>query len=116
MARDLGADVLKGHLRYPSETGGWQLGTLDFDEYLAHYRDQRVVVIIAPIGPPEPVTFRCESCGFVLYRPGPCPRCPRPEAEPDAELSETGEGTDVLDQVARLLDDDEDLPSLLGRV
>jgi hypothetical protein len=40
----------------------------------------------------------------------------RQGAEPAAELSETGEGTDVLDQVARLLDDDEDLPSLLGRV
>lgn len=23
LARNLGADVLKGHLRYPSETGGW---------------------------------------------------------------------------------------------
>jgi hypothetical protein len=123
LARDLGAEVLTGHLRYPSETGGWQLGDLDFDEHLAHFRDQPCVVIIAPIGPPEPATYRCGICGFVMQRPAPCPRCARQVAELAAELAgemtETGEGRDVLDQVAELLDGedaDDDLESPLGRV
>ena len=33
LAREVGATVLSGHLRYPSETGSWQLGDLDLDEF-----------------------------------------------------------------------------------
>ena len=29
MADEVGADILQGVLRYPSDTGGWQLGDLD---------------------------------------------------------------------------------------
>ncbi len=32
---EIGAHFFKGHLRYPSETGGWQLGDLDLDEYVS---------------------------------------------------------------------------------
>ena len=39
IAREIGADVLLGVLRYPSATGGWQLGNLDLSEHLARYRD-----------------------------------------------------------------------------
>jgi hypothetical protein len=38
IAGEIGADVLAGALRYPSETGGWQLGDLDLSEYLDFYR------------------------------------------------------------------------------
>ena len=54
-----------------------------------------------------------------MHRPGPCPRCARPVAELAAELAgEMTEGRDVLDQVAELLeeDDDVDLESPLGGV
>lgn len=59
-----------------------------------------------------------------MQRPAPCPRCARQVAELAAELAgemaETGEGLDVLDQVAELLDgeegDDEDLEAPLGGV
>ena len=34
---EVGADVLEGDLRYPSETGGWRLGDLDLSEYLDRY-------------------------------------------------------------------------------
>ena len=36
IAAEIGADVLEGALRYPSETGGWQLGDLDLSEYFAY--------------------------------------------------------------------------------
>jgi hypothetical protein len=49
IAREIGAIFLKGHLRYPSATGGWQLGDLDLDEYLAKFRDRKLVLIVAPI-------------------------------------------------------------------
>jgi hypothetical protein len=39
IAGETGAEVLRGPLRYPSETGGWQLGDLDLSEYLSKYRD-----------------------------------------------------------------------------
>jgi hypothetical protein len=41
IASQIGACVLAGDLRCPSETGGWQLGDLDFSEYLDRCRDQR---------------------------------------------------------------------------
>jgi hypothetical protein len=47
IAREVGAEVLEGNLRYPSATGGWQLGDVDLGEYLERYRDQRLKVILA---------------------------------------------------------------------
>jgi hypothetical protein len=38
-AEETGAEVLRGALRYPSESGGWQLGDIDLSEHLAGYRD-----------------------------------------------------------------------------
>jgi hypothetical protein len=38
-AEETGAEVLRGALCYPSESGGWQLGDTDFSEHLAKYRD-----------------------------------------------------------------------------
>jgi hypothetical protein len=34
-ARETGAEVLRGDLHYPSYSGGWQLGDVDFSEHLA---------------------------------------------------------------------------------
>jgi hypothetical protein len=66
IARELGADVLEGTLRYPSATNGWQLGDIDLSENLDRYRDQRLVLIVAPIGEAEPATYTCGVCGFVM--------------------------------------------------
>ena len=38
IAGEVGADVLRGVLSYPSETGGWQLR--DLDKYLTRYRER----------------------------------------------------------------------------
>ena len=40
----------RGALRYPSYSGGWQLGDLDLSEHLDRYRDHEIVVIIASMG------------------------------------------------------------------
>jgi hypothetical protein len=46
-AEETGAEVLRGDLRYPSYSGGGQLGDIDFSEHLAKYRDHEVVKVVA---------------------------------------------------------------------
>jgi len=103
IAGEVGAEVLAGHLRYPSATGGWQLDDIDLDEYLARHRDRRLVLIIAPVSGEEPMTFTCAICGFVMERAGECPQCRLQVEEAARGMVETGEERDVLDQVADLL-------------
>lgn len=108
IAGEVGAEVLRGVLRYPSDTGGWQLGDLDLDEYLALFRDQRLVLIIAPVRELEQMTFTCGVCGFVMEMAGECPRCGLQIEEAAPETEYTSEERDVIDQVADLLDGGED--------
>jgi len=75
IAREVGAEVLEGTLRYPSESGSWQLGDVDLGKYLDRYRDQRLVLILAPLGGVEKETFTCGVCGFVMGELQECPRC-----------------------------------------
>ena len=75
IAAETGAEVLRGPLRYPSESGGWQLGDLDLSEHLSQYRDCEVTVIIAATGEAEPERVICGICGFVMDEVGECPRC-----------------------------------------
>jgi hypothetical protein len=75
MADEVGAEVLRGPLRYPSESGGWQLGDLDLSEYLSKYRDCELVLVIAAMGEAEEGPIICGICGFVLDEVGDCPRC-----------------------------------------
>jgi hypothetical protein len=127
LAREVGAEVLEGHLRYPSETGGWTLsvlrrqgaealGELDLDEYLAKFRDRKLVLLVAPIsegltrGQDEPATVTCGICGFVMSEAGECAsplvtiRCKLEIAERARGYADTGEDRDVVDQVADWLD------------
>jgi len=105
IAREIGADVLSGIVRYPSETGGWQLGDLNLSEYLDRYRDQRLVLIIAPIGEAEPATYTCGVCGFVMNQVGECPRCKLAVEEELVRPNRWDETPDILDQVRELLDE-----------
>jgi hypothetical protein len=75
IAQETGADVIRGALRYPSESGGWQVDTVDLNEHLAQYRDHNVVVIIAAMGEAEPDKFICGICGFAMDELAECPRC-----------------------------------------
>jgi hypothetical protein len=73
IARETGAEVLRGTLRYPSESGGWQLGDLDLSEHLDKYRDRDLVVIIASVGKAEVEQVVGGVCGFALNQVGECP-------------------------------------------
>ena len=74
-AEETGSEVLRGPLRYPSESGGWQLGDIDLSEHLAQYRDCEVVLVIAATGKAEQGQVMCGICGFALNEVGECPRC-----------------------------------------
>ena len=77
-AEETGAEVLRGALRYPSESGGWQLGDIDLSEYLAKYRDRELVVTVSSIGKAGEVQrekYICGICGFALTELAECPRC-----------------------------------------
>ncbi len=104
IAQETGAEVLRGALRYPSDSGGWQLGSVDLSEYLAKYRDQELVIIIASTGKAHDEKKEevvCGICGFALDKVGECPRCKfqnamiaeelRKKAETDAFLREVEE-------------------------
>ena len=75
IAQETGAEVIRGALRYPSESGGWQVSDVDLGEHLSQYRDYNVVVIIAATGEAEPEKFVCGVCGFAMDELGACPRC-----------------------------------------
>ncbi len=83
IAAEVGAEVITGVLRYPSESGGLQLGAVDLGEYLARHRDRRLVLIIAAVD----------------------------ESEDTVQDVEAGDGRDVLDQVRDLLDEETDATS-----
>lgn len=105
IAGEIGADVLTGTLRYPSDTGSWQLGAIDLGEYLDRYRNQRLVLIIAALGEADPMTYTCGVCGFMMNEAGECPRCKLTLRERAHEWEDTGEERSVFDQVKDLLAD-----------
>jgi hypothetical protein len=96
IAEETGAEVLRGALRYPSESGGWQLGDVDLGEHLEKYRDRDVVVIIAPVGEAEAKQVVCGICGFVLNEVGECPRCKLITEEAAKELKAQREAQEAL--------------------
>ena len=105
IAGEVGADVLKGDLSYPSVTGSWQLGDLDLGEYLDCYRGKRLVLIIAPVGDAPSPTYTCGICDFVMNELGECPRCKSEIAARAQEYEWQVRTPDVLDQVRDLLDE-----------
>ena len=74
-AEETGGEVFRGALRYPSDSGGWQLGDVDLSEHLDKYRDREIVLIIASVGEAGKEQVICGVCGFVLDGVGECPRC-----------------------------------------
>ena len=96
IAQETGAEVLRGALRYPSESGGWQLGELDLSAHLEQYSGHELVVIIASQGKTEAGQVICGICGFVLNEVGECPRCRVAAREGAKRLKERGEALDAL--------------------
>jgi hypothetical protein len=73
IAREVGAEVVEGDLRYPSVTGSWQLGDVDLGEYLDRYRDQRLMVVFVPLGEAETKPVIWSICRFVMVEVGSVP-------------------------------------------
>ena len=51
------------------------MGDVDLGEHLDRYRDQRMMVVLVPLGDAEAETFTCGVCGFVMNSLQECPRC-----------------------------------------
>ncbi len=96
IALETGAEVLRGALRYPSESGGWRLGDLDLSEHLDKYRDQQLLVIIGSLGRAGVERVICGICGFALNDVGGCPRCKLVTEEAAKELKERQEAEEAL--------------------
>ena len=113
-AEETGAEVLCGALRYPSDSGGWQVGDIDLSEHLAKYRDHEVVIVIASVGKAgqvEKEKYVCGICGFALTELGDCPRC-KMQIEETAKGLRKEQDRDALfreiDQIVEEQWDDED--------
>ena len=74
LAKETGDEVLRGPLRYPSETGGWQLGDIDPSAHLSKYRDYELVLVITATGKAEEQII-CGICGAALDKVEECPWC-----------------------------------------
>jgi hypothetical protein len=96
IAQEPGVEVLRGALRYPSESGGWQLGELDLSEYLDKYHDQEFMVIIGSLGKAETERVKCGICGFALNEVGECPLCELITRETARELKERQKAQEAL--------------------
>ena len=109
IAEETGAEVLRGPLRYPSETGGWQLGDLDLSAHLSQYRDHEITIIIAATGKAEPERFICGICGFVMDELQDCPRCKEIDAETVRRLKARQEKrAALLREVEEILRDEDE--------
>jgi len=108
IADEVGAEVLRGALRYPSNSGGWQSGELDLSEHLARYRDHELMVIIAPIGRASEVDrtrYICGICGFAMTELGECPRCKMQDREDAEGLRRRQKRQQVLKEVGQIVDE-----------
>jgi hypothetical protein len=81
------------------------MGDLDLSGYLDRYRDQRLVLIILPIGDAEPATYTCGVCGFVMNEVRECSRCKLAIKEGVAGPDSGDDTPDILDQVDWLITD-----------
>lgn len=99
IAEEAGAVVIDGALRYPSETGGWQLGGIDLGEFLAQYRGQQVVLIVAPVGEADPDVILCGICGFPLEAATDCPRCKLASEQAAKALKRAANERRLMDEI-----------------
>ena len=74
IAQEIGAEVIRGPVRYPSEMGDIAVGDVDIGEYLYELKDQEVMLIIAPLGPVEELPVICGLCR-TPYTDDQCPTC-----------------------------------------
>ena len=74
MAQEVGAEVIRGPVRYPGKLGDIEVGGVDIGEYLYELKDQEVMLVIAPIGLVEEPPILCGLCR-TPYDGDECPTC-----------------------------------------
>ena len=74
MAQEIDAEVIRGQVRYPSNTGDIEVGGVDIGEYLYELKGQEVMVVVAPLGPIDEPPIICGLCGMP-YEGTECPTC-----------------------------------------
>jgi len=99
IAQEIGAEVIRGPVRYPGRLGDIDVGGVGIGEYLYELKDQEVMLVIVPIGPVEELPIICGLCG-TPYTDDECPTCKteREDAKRVIEdrLTKNGEETDGL--------------------
>ena len=107
IAEETGAEVLRGPLRYPSESGGWQLGDVDLSEHLDRYRDCEVRVIIAATGRAGKERVICGICGYAMGDADECPHCRLTNKRIARDIAARQERSKaVFSEVERILSDE----------
>jgi len=74
IAQEIGAEVIRGPVRYPGELGDIELGGVDIGEYLYELKDQEVMLVIAPLGPGAELPIIC-GLSRTPYKDDECPTC-----------------------------------------
>jgi hypothetical protein len=74
IAQEVGAEIIRGPVRYPSESGDFAGGGVDIGEYLYELKDQEVMLIVAPLGPVQELPIICGLCG-TPYSNDECATC-----------------------------------------
>ena len=105
IAEETGAEVLRGPLRYPSYSGGWQLGDVDLSEHLDRYRDCEITVIIAATGRAPKERVICGICGFARGDERECPQCKLSNERIARSIMEQQEA--MFREVDRILSDED---------
>ena len=73
-APGIGAQFIRGPVRYPGRNGGVEVGGVAIEGPLCELRDQDVLVIVAPLGAAPQVRTTCGLCG-TPYERGECLAC-----------------------------------------
>jgi hypothetical protein len=73
VARQMGAQVVQGPLRYAAQEGSPQVGDVEIDVLLHEMAAHEVLLIVAPLGPARNQHL-CPLCGRP-YQGGECPEC-----------------------------------------
>jgi len=78
----IGAEVIRGLVRYPGHLGDVEVGSVDIGEYLYELKEHEVMMIVAPLNPMQEMPTLCGLCG-TPYHGGECPmsRAEREEAK-----------------------------------
>ena len=72
IAEEIGAEAIRGPVRYPGKLGDIEVGGVDIGEYLYELKVQEVMLVIAPVGSVEEPPTLCGLCR-TAYAGDECP-------------------------------------------